>query len=119
MRRSKFILSRQGAKTRSQKSPSSLGGINVALIDYTMLDIAKAPIPPQRGEEKDKPLIWEGLGWGSYSGKWGTCNKSNPRVNISSMGNISPSVVINLWSLVARIIEPSSKEYSNISCSPR
>ncbi|ULP71440.1 hypothetical protein BDGGKGIB_01066 [Nodularia sphaerocarpa UHCC 0038] len=26
--------------------------------------LAPPEIPPQRGEEKDKPLIWEGLGVG-------------------------------------------------------
>ncbi|AHJ31182.1 hypothetical protein NSP_48900 [Nodularia spumigena CCY9414] len=29
---------------------------------------APPEIPPQRGEEKDKPLIWEGIkGWGAMT----------------------------------------------------
>ncbi|BAY62075.1 HicA protein [Calothrix brevissima NIES-22] len=56
------------------------------------------------------------VGMSSHLGNRGSCNKSNPRSKISSIGNISPSVVINLWSFVARIIEPSSKQYSNTSC---
>ncbi len=46
------------------------------------------------------------------------CLRSNFFSKISSIGNISPSIVINLWSLVARILEPSSRSYSNTSCSP-
>ncbi|ULP74724.1 hypothetical protein BDGGKGIB_04394 [Nodularia sphaerocarpa UHCC 0038] len=32
-------------------------------VDHSPL-LAPPSIPPQRGEEKDKPLIWEGVGGG-------------------------------------------------------